>query len=435
MLELAGKYTRAKVMIDDVEPETYAQVIRMINHPAFTEPVAIMPDTHAGKGSVVGFTMPLADRVVPNTIGVDIGCGMVSVALSGDMKMPREEADRRIRARIPFGKEVRDRPIYNMERDFPWKSAQYLSKGLLQRYPRVDIPAYSYAWFEGLCNDIGMNVKRAVNSLGTLGGGNHFVEVGRSKETGLLWVTVHTGSRQFGLKVCNYWQNAPVRRKQSEKEAAFKEGLQKIKATLKGKSISDAIRKLRANLGIDNKVEKGLEYIEADDMTGYLADMLFAQVYAAENRKLIIKEIFKAIPDMEIIDTVASIHNYIDFSDFIMRKGAISSYVGRRMIIPFNMEDGILICEGKSNPEWNYSAPHGAGRLMSRTKAKADCSAEVVRKRMQAKDIYTSAVPVDEVPEAYKDPEVIEKAISPTATVVDRIIPIMNMREKKKEGD
>jgi tRNA-splicing ligase RtcB len=431
MLEFVGKYTTAKVMIDSIDEMTAGQIIQMINSPAFTEPVAIMPDTHAGKGSVVGFTMPLADKIVPNTIGVDIGCGMVSVALVEMLKISEEEADKFIRDRIPFGKEVRDQPIYNMEKHFPWDATKHFSKQLAQRYPKVRIPDYSYAWFESLCNDIGMDVKRAVNSLGTLGGGNHFIEIGRSKETEAIWITVHTGSRQLGLKICNYWQNAPARKKQQQKEIAFNDRLWEIKATLKGKAISDAIKKARADLGMDNKVEKGLEYIEGADMTGYLADMLFAQVYASENRKLIMNEILGAVHGMNIFDTITSTHNYIDFGDFIMRKGAIASYKGQKMIIPFNMEDGILICEGKSNPEWNYSAPHGAGRIKSRAQAKKDCSAEVARKRMQAKGIYTSAIPVDEVKEAYKDPKIIEEAIEPTAEIIDRIIPIMNM----KEGD
>ena len=230
------------------------------------------------------------------------------------------------------------------------------------------------------------------------------------------------------MKVCKYWQDAPTRRKQEEKQAKFDEELKNIKATLKGKAISNAIKKLRADLAMDNKMAKGLDYLEGEDMQGYLTDMIFCQIYAQENRRIIGQEVNKFL-GRPYVGSLETIHNYISFEDFIIRKGAVSAREGEVFILPFNMEDGILLCRGKGNPKWNYSAPHGAGRLMSRKKAKRDCSAEVVRKRMQAKDIYTSSVPVDEVKEAYKDPKVIEEAISPTATIVDRVIPIMNMKE------
>ena len=287
---------------------------------------------------------------------------------------------------------------------------------------------YDYKWFEKKCNDIGMNVKRAVNSIGTLGGGNHFIEIGKSQQTGSICITIHCGSRQLGLKVCDYWQNAPWRRKQEEKQIKFAEGLKNIKATLKGKAISDAIDKLKSDLGMKNKMSKALDYIEGEDMQGYLTDMIFCQIYAQENRRVIGQQIRKILNTSER-DSVETIHNYINFKDFVIRKGAVSAYEGEVFILPFNMEDGILICKGKGNKEWNYSAPHGAGRIKSRGDAKKDCSAEVASKRMQSKGIYTSVVPVDEVKEAYKDPKIIEEAIAPTAEILDKIVPIMNMKE------
>ena len=292
---------------------------------------------------------------------------------------------------------------------------------------------YDYKWFEEKCNQIGMNVKRAVNSIGTLGGGNHFIEVGKSEGTGNTCITIHCGSRQFGSKVCEYWQNAPARRKQASIKAEFDVGLKKIKSTLKGVEIKKAIDRLRSDLGMNNKMAKGLSYLEGEDMQGYLADMIFCQIYAHENRRVIAAEIVKALNANIRPIEIETVHNYIDFNDLVIRKGAVSAHEGEIFILPFNMEDGILLCKGKGNEEWNNSAPHGAGRFMSRRKAKEKCSAEVARERMEAKGIYASVIPVDEVKEAYKDPKIIEDAIEPTAEIIDRIIPIMTMKEDDKK--
>lgn len=433
MIQFNGKYTSAKVMIDDIDKETQSQIIGMINNSAFENPVSIMPDTHAGAGSVIGFTMPLTDKVIPNIVGVDINCGMLMFSLPVDIDIDREKLDKDVRTVVPFGKEVRKTPIYNMEKVFPWDKVSQLSIQFCHFYnkkfgTKMQPAFYGYKWFEDKCNQIGMDVKRAVNSIGTLGGGNHFIEVGKSKNTGQLHVTIHTGSRQLGLKICKYWQDTPTRKKMEQKQEDFKKGLVEIKATLKGKSISKAIKKLRAELGIDNKVDKGLEYLTGEDMYGYLTDMIFCQVYAQENRRMISSEILKALNTFTI-QHIETIHNYISFNDFVIRKGAVSAHKGEVFILPFNMEDGILICEGKGNSEWNNSAPHGAGRLYSRTAAKKKFSGEVAKERMAAKGIYTSTVPVDEVKEAYKDPKIIENAIGPTAEIIDRIKPILNMKE------
>jgi RNA-splicing ligase RtcB len=431
MIQFNGKYTSAKVMIDNIDDTTQSQIIGMINNPAFENPVSIMPDTHAGKGSVIGFTMPLTDKVIPNIVGVDINCGMLMISFN--TYIDKKKLDEAIRAVVPFGMEVRKTPVYNMERNFPWDKASKLSilcmAKLNQKFgTSVQPTVYDYKWFEAKCNDIGMNVKRAVNSIGTLGGGNHFIEFGKSKATGQQCFIVHTGSRQLGLKICDYWQHTPTRKKQEAKQVEFDKGLINIKATLRGKAISKAIKRLKADLGLNNKVDKGLEYLTGEDMYGYLTDMIFCQVYAQENRRMIAFEIQKAL-NVHFIDKIETIHNYISFNDFVIRKGAVSAHKDEVFILPFNMEDGTLICKGKGNSEWNNSAPHGAGRLFSRTQAKAKFSSEVAEERMAAKGIYTSAVPVDEVKEAYKDPMIIENAIGPTAEIIDRIIPIMNMKD------
>lgn len=447
MITFTGKYTTAKVMIDEIEETCAAQITELINHPAFTEPVAIMPDTHAGAGSVIGFTMPLADKVVPNTIGVDIGCGMLSFPLTDEMinDVELEWLDKTIRETIPFGFEVNKRITYNMERSFPWGSASRENQIFCLAFnnmfnAEMKPTVYNYEWFEKKCDQIGANLNRSIASIGSLGGGNHFIEIGKSANTGKFWLTIHTGSRQFGLQICKYWQNTNTEKDRHKALVKFNEGIKHIKATHTSKSdrqkIPTAISKLRSELGINNKVAKGLDYIEGEDMQGYLIDMIFAQAYAAENRHRIANVVADILrpPTPNYIETVRNyyietVHNYIDFKDFVIRKGAISAHRNDTMIIPFNMEDGLLVCKGRGNEEWNNSAPHGAGRLESRAQAKIKFSSSVAKERMEAKGIFTSAVPTDEVKEAYKDPKVIEKAIEPTAEIIDRIVPIMNMKD------
>jgi tRNA-splicing ligase RtcB (3'-phosphate/5'-hydroxy nucleic acid ligase) len=394
MIEFVGKYTTAKVMIDHIDETTSAQIISIINDPAFTDKIVIMPDTHAGAGSVIGFTMPMTRKIVPTTIGVDIGCGMLSMELDRNIldNISLDDFDKLIRSEVPFGTNVRKTPAYNFEKEFPWDLSRDQNKLLCLKFKEsfgisMEPTFYDYKWFLEKCESIKMNSQRAINSIGTLGGGNHFIEVGISKNTGNVWITVHSGSRQFGKNICQYWQNLYV-----------------------------------GTLDAKNKVDE--DFL----LTGYLTDMMFAQIYAQENRKEIIKSVISILDPDKIISKIESIHNYIDFNDFIIRKGAISSYKGQKMIIPFNMEDGILLCNGKSNEEWNFSAPHGAGRVFSRSAAKAKFSADIISQRMSEKGIYTSVVPADEVKEAYKDPKIIEDAILPTAEIIDRLTPVLNLK-------
>ena len=442
MIEFTGKYTNAKVMIDEIDETCAAQITEIINHPAFTNQIVIMPDTHAGAGSIIGFTMLLGDKVIPNTIGVDIGCGMLSTRLH-DFSFDKEELtqlDIEIREKIPFGFNVHEKNIYSMEKDFPWGLVSEENRQFCLAFndkfkANMEPTIYSYDWFEKKCRQINMNIVRAINSIGTLGSGNHFVEIGKSKNTGDFWLTIHTGSRQFGLQICKYWQNTPTENRIKEAKRKFKSELSLIKAIFTGekrREIPQMIKKLKAELGLDNKMIKGLDYIEGKDVQGYLTDMIFAQAYAVENRRVILERIWEIFNPPNIIfsksETIESVHNYIDFKDFMIRKGAISAHKNELVIIPFNMEDGILVCKGLGNEKWNNSAPHGAGRIKSRSQAKAEFSANIAKKRMEAKNIFISVVPVDEVKEAYKDPKTIEKAIKPTVEIIDRLIPIMNLK-------
>jgi RNA-splicing ligase RtcB len=391
MLEYKGEYGEAKVMIDSVDQATVQQIYEFLNHPAFTNPIAVMPDTHKGMGAVIGFTMKMTDMIIPNVIGVDIGCGMLSMDMGPDLldDISRADLDCLIRQAVPFGFKVSKDVI-----PVHWKSANYglntMSYYLNKRYPETaKMPeTVNLKWIEKKCDQVGMEYDRALKSLGTLGGGNHFIEVGHSENTGNYWITIHTGSRQMGLKIANYWQKIAR-----------------------------------------NKNPYGqLSYLEGEDMFDYLMDMAFAQFYANQNRVLIAREIIKIVK-IDPKNWIETVHNFVDTNDMIIRKGAIASYKGREMIVPFSMEDGLLICKGKSNSEWNYSAPHGAGRVDSRRWAKENLSIEEAESRMKDKDIYFSKLPLDETKLAYKDPKIIEDAIAPTADIIDRVKPVIAMKE------
>lgn len=392
MFDIKGKFTNAKVMIDNIDENCMAQIVEMINNEAFTNPVAIMPDCHSGKGSVVGFTMPVGEKIIANVVGVDIGCGMLSFNI-GKINIDHVEFDRKVREKIPFGINVND------------KSKVRLMDSVKE-----------------VCDRIGMDFDYAVKSIGSLGGGNHFIEIGKSANTGDIWITIHTGSRNFGKKICEYWQNIASMKDVPD----VKEELKKIKASYPKNEWDRRIKDFK--IQVNNVKKSPLDYLEGKNKAGYLKDMKVAQEYSKLNRQVIMLDILNIL-DVLYVDCIETIHNYIDFNDAIMRKGAIRSYVGERMIIPFNMRDGILICEGKSNPEWNYSAPHGAGRVYSRSRAKAELNMDKFEKDMEG--IFSTSVcqgTIDECPDAYKDAKVIEACIEPTATILDRIIPIHNMK-------
>ena len=419
MFEIQGKYTKATVMIDGVEETCVSQIHTFINHLAFTNPVAIMPDTHAGTGSVIGFTMEMTDKVIPNVIGIDIGCGLKSCNIGKQLDISLELLDHKIRQRIPFGQEVHDSAVVHMKKDFPWHKVNVLAQRFFLAYEekfgiKQELKTFDMNWFTEKCETIGGNLRRFINSLGTLGGGNHFCETGLSTE-GNVWITIHSGSRNFGKRICEYWQNKAIKKINNDDK----------------NDIKKKIAKNKKSSGF--KCSEELLWLDGEDAVGYLFDMIFCQIYAEVNRQHMMDIIMKII-DVKPIETIETVHNFIDFHDFIIRKGAIRSYIGEKMIIPFNMRDGILICEGKSNPEWNYSAPHGSGRILSRGQAKRQL--DVASFKEQMKDIYSTSVgqgTLDEAPDAYKDSKIIEESIQPTAIILDRIKPIHNMKCSEDE--
>lgn len=396
MIDIKGKYTTAKITIDNFESELVSQVMKLANHTAFTnKSIVLMPDCHVGKGSCVGFTSELdktTPQIIPNVIGVDIGCGILSVNIGDTLPIPIEEIDIIIQDIIPMGFNVNSKPKTR------------INKGI----------------YEPLSKKVGADYNRVLLGIGSLGGGNHFCEIGIDSKNN-YWITVHTGSRNLGKCICDYHQ------KKAEKYISdiASVPVEQFKKIYPKEEIEQRIKEFNIN---KPKVDKELCYIEGIHAHEYIEDMKLAQDYSSLNRKTIIETIITAIP-VTVYDSIESIHNFIDFEDNIIRKGAIRSYKGERMIIPFNMKDGILICEGKSNKEWNYSAPHGAGRIMSRSKAKETVTLDEFKKSMNG--VYSTCISestIDESPMAYKDPNMIEEAIKDTCTIIDRIKPILNIK-------
>lgn len=405
MFEINGKYTNAQVMIDVIEEGCFKQIQGFVNHPAFTNPVAIMPDTHAGKGSVIGFTMPMTDKTIPNVIGVDIGCGIRAVKFNFDFDSSLNNLatiDKNIRKHIPLGFEVNSHALCNIK-DVVEDQSEFLE----------------------LCKKIGADSDNVEKSIGSLGGGNHFIEIGKDLNNE-YWLTIHTGSRNFGLKVANYYQKlAESILKESQKSASQSER-DRILSSVPPRERGAALKAmhLKYNIGLP----KDLAWLEDGLADEYIRAMVIAQDYAQTNREIIIDKILKTC-NFTAEESIESVHNYIDPTDKIIRKGAIRAYTYEKMIIPFNMRDGILICEGRSNKDWNYSAPHGAGRVMSRSAAKKNLKLNKFQEQMQ--DVFSTSVnasTLDEAPDCYKSSNIIEDAIAPTAKIINRIIPIYNLK-------
>jgi len=351
-----------------------------------------MPDTHAGAGCVIGTTMTITDKVVPNLVGVDIGCGMETVVLR-DGHVEMQKLDKAIHRLIPSGFKTRTSPH------------QYLSE--------VDLSELRCARH--------VNLDRAELSLGTLGGGNHFIELGRDDD-GQLYLVVHTGSRNLGKQVADYYQNIAAKDLNDKSKE-----VNALIAELKRHGRETEIQAELKKLGI-RKVERSLAFCEGALFDDYMHDMAIVQHYADWNRRAIVREIVKEMK-FKADDQFTTTHNYIDLDSMILRKGAISAKPGERVLIPMNMRDGSLICVGKGNPDWNYSAPHGAGRLMSRSAAKQCITLTQFEKSMEG--IYSSTVnksTIDEAPFAYKPMEEIIANIGDTAEIVKTIKPLYNFK-------
>ncbi|AWB27793.1 RtcB family protein [Halococcoides cellulosivorans] len=481
-IRIEGAYTDARVFTDDLEDDCREQIQAMVDHEAFREPVRIMPDAHPGAGAVIGFTMPLGERVCPNTVGVDIGCGMTARRLGrpatlidslGDEHAMRE-IDDRIRAAVPMGQNTFDDVAtdqdYHLVDDFPWDRCEKKLQTLNETLGTAIDADYGKAYFLDLCDRIGYDVRRAISSLGTLGGGNHFVEVSRSRETDDVWVVVHSGSRGIGYTIAEYWQEQAHRacddragrirkrlRSDPDIEPAFyafdldavddrdllnwvQGGMgadwkrpDAVRAAKEGSAIEATMDRLRDIATIAREETDGddLDYLEGDQRHGYLRDMIFAQTYAAESRRRMVDAVVDVLdaPAASDDDYIVSTHNYIDAEDLIVRKGATRAHAGERGIVPFNMRDGAVIIEGRGNEAWNLSAPHGAGRRGSRRWAHREFDLAAFEAAMDG--VFSTSIresTIDEAPMAYKDSDAILDRMTPTARVIDELTPVLNLK-------
>lgn len=390
MIELKAKFNNAKVFTDNIDAETISQIMLLLNQEFVKDNrIRIMPDTHAGSGCVIGTTMTIKDKIVPNLVGVDIGCGMHAVKLK-EKEIDLSALDEIIEKYIPSGTNIHEL--------------------MVSPYDLDDIIAP-------------IDKERARRSIGTLGGGNHFIEVNRDSE-GYLWLVIHTGSRHLGIEICKYYQDLAYKTLKGRGDVV-KDVIERLKAEGRQREIESTIKAIKEK---EITIPKDLCYLEGDNFRNYIHDMNLAQKYALTNRIRIADEIMRLLflHEEERFDTI---HNYIDIDNMILRKGAISAQAGEKVIIPMNMRDGSLICVGKGNPDWNYSAPHGAGRVMSRSKAKESINMRDFKESM--KDIYSTSVvesTIDEAPMVYKPMDEIIANIKDTVEVMDIIKPIYNFK-------
>ncbi len=397
MIEVNGKYNTAKIFTDIVDQDSIAQVTLLCNQ-EFVEgsKIRLMPDIHAGAGCTIGTTMTITDKIVPNLVGVDIGCGMETVKLKERYIEP-QKLDKLIYEKIPSGFNIRE------------KAHKYFNNISIE-----DLYCYKE-----------INPIRAEKSLGTLGGGNHFIEADKDEE-GYIYIVVHSGSRHLGLEVANYYQEEGYKTLNGTTKKDIDELIKKLKAQKREKEIQKSLTALK-NTKRTN-IPKSLAYVSGELFTQYIHDMKIVQKYAELNRKAIMYEIIKGMK-LHITEQFTTVHNYIDTDSMILRKGAVSAKNGEKLLIPINMRDGSLICIGKGNNDWNNSAPHGAGRLMSRAVAKQSFTVSDFKKQMNG--IFSTSIgkaTLDECPMAYKNMDDIVNNIGDTAEIINIIKPIYNFK-------
>ena len=397
MIEVNGRFNSAKIYTDVVDEASISQVIALCNQEfSAGSRIRLMPDIHAGAGCTIGTTMTITDKVVPNLVGVDIGCGMETIRVR-ETHLEMQRLDKLIYEKIPSGFKIRD------------KAHRYAGQ--------VDL--------EDLFCAKHVDLLRAEKSVGTLGGGNHFIEVDRDEE-GNLYVVVHSGSRHLGKEVASYYQEEGFKILNRTDDKSIQLVIQELKAAGRQKEIQKELKRLK-NLK-QTEIPRQLAYVSGELFEQYIHDMKLVQRFAALNRQAMIDEIVKGMK-LHVEEQFTTVHNYIDTDSMILRKGAVSAKAGEQLLIPINMRDGSLICVGKGNEDWNCSAPHGAGRLMSRAQAKQSFTVSDFKKQMS--EVYTTSVnsaTLDECPMAYKNMTDIVENIGPTAEIVKIIKPVYNFK-------
>lgn len=397
MIEIQGLHNTALCYTPALEPTAEMQIKTVCDQEAFAGcKIRIMPDVHAGKGCTIGTTMTIRDKIVPGMVGVDIGCGMETVRLA-EKELDFAALDALIRKEIPCGQNIRkeEHPLNDEINLYQLRCAPYVS------------------------------IERAKRSIGTLGGGNHFIEVDRG-ENGDLYLVIHSGSRHLGTQVCTYYQDQGRFAMWGGARHQIDELIAEYRAAGRWQEIQSAINALRKEHPIN--IPKDLAYVEGKLFDDYIHDMRITQHFAVLNRKAMTDVILRGM-GLTKVEEFTTIHNYIDTEKMILRKGSVSAEAREKLLIPINMRDGSLICIGRGNEEWNCSAPHGAGRIMSRKQAFAQLSMEEYTSEMEG--IWSSCVvhdTLDESPMAYKPIDEIISEIGPTAEIVERIRPVYNFK-------
>jgi len=399
MIEIKGKYNTALCFASIMEEGAEEQIRAVCDTDAFrSSKIRIMPDVHMGKGCTIGTTMTVVDKVVPSMVGVDIGCGMLTVYL-GKIDIDLAALDE-VAHRIPSGRRV-------------WEGRQ----------ERFDLTALR-------CYRELRDSRRLERSIGTLGGGNHFIELDEDGEGG-KYLVIHSGSRNLGTQVAEHYQRIAydLNIGKADYYKRRQEIIESYKVEGRAGEIMEALKQLKRDFeATEPTLPRDLCYLFGSFMEDYLHDVDICQRFAGRNREKMAQIILASL-GIEARDSFSTIHNYIDIDEMILRKGAVSARAGERLLIPINMRDGSLICVGKGNEDWNYSAPHGAGRLLSRTAAFERLTMEEYKRQMEG--IYSTCVlpdTLDESPMAYKSLEDIVDNIGPTAEIVERIKPIYNFK-------
>jgi tRNA-splicing ligase RtcB (3'-phosphate/5'-hydroxy nucleic acid ligase) len=400
VIKVTGTQTEAKVFSNYPQDTALEQIQELCNQAFLKDTkISIMPDYHAGKGCVIGTTIQLKDKVVPNLVGVDVGCGVLTVKLQ-EKKVDFNKLDQVIRTYVPSGQEIHsDETVGFVNTSFPskeeFKAAHILSQD------------------------------KSLYSLGTLGGGNHFIEVSTDTD-GFHYLTIHTGSRYVGAKIAQYYQKLAISKLRKHD---LTEIIEKLKAEGRQREIQAVIQGYKEQNPV---IPDDLAYLEGEDFNHYIHDMKLAQAFAKANRE----EIARAITEnmkFDVVDTFDTVHNYIDTDNLILRKGAVSAQKGERLIIPINMRDGSILAVGKGNEDWNYSAPHGAGRVLSRTKAMKTLNMEDFHNTM--KGVWTTSVSeetLDEAPMAYKPMNEILEKVEETVAISSIVKPVYNFKASEK---
>ncbi len=401
MLEIRGKYNTAKVFTDVVEEGALGQILLLCNQ-EFTEGsrIRVMPDVHAGAGCTIGTTMTIADKIVPNLVGVDIGCGMETVRLR-EARIELRKLDKLIYSAIPSGFSIRQKP---------------------HRFAQIDLDQLH-------CRKH-VDTRRGELSVGTLGGGNHFIEVDKGEDS-VLYLVIHSGSRRLGLEVATYYQEQAYHQCNGSGKADEEALIARLKAEGRQKEISKAVKALKNTKQTD--IPKALTYVSGELFGQYIHDMKLMQEFAALNRRAMMDELVRGM-GLHVEEQFTTVHNYIDTDAMLLRKGAVSARAGEKLLIPINMRDGSLICVGKGNEDWNCSAPHGAGRLMSRSQAKQSFTLTQYKAEMDG--VYSTSISretLDECPMAYKTMDEIVNNIGGTAEITNVIRTVYNFKAGDEE--